>query len=112
MDNKGSQLVLFFDIDGLVCNNTFQGGKCYSDAKPIRENTDLVNLAFEKGAKVILWTNRGEQTGLDWKELTEEQLYKWGVKFHELRFGKPYYDFFFDDHAYNVSKMKEIILSL
>jgi hypothetical protein len=34
---------------------------------------------------------------LDWREVTEKQFSKWGVKYHELKFGKPNYDLFIDD---------------
>ena len=31
------------------------------------------------------------------RDLTEKQLEKWGVKYHELLFGKPHADVFIDD---------------
>ena len=37
------------------------------------------------------------QSGLDWRDVTEKQFSKWGVKYHELKFGKPNYDLFIDD---------------
>ena len=33
------------------------------------------------------------------RDLTEKQLEKWGVKYHELLFGKPHADVFIDDKA-------------
>jgi hypothetical protein len=38
---------------------------------------------------------------MDWKAVTEKQLQEWGVKYHELKFGKPYYDLFIDDRNMN-----------
>jgi cobalamin biosynthesis Co2+ chelatase CbiK len=32
---------------------------------------------------------------------TFRQLKSWNLKFHELLFGKPIFDFFIDDKAYN-----------
>jgi hypothetical protein len=40
-------------------------------------------------------------TGKDWRDVTEKQLKKWKVKYHELRMGKPYYDLFIDDKNVN-----------
>ena len=31
------------------------------------------------------------------RPLTEQQLEEWGVKYHELLFGKPHADIFIDD---------------
>ncbi len=36
-------------------------------------------------------------------EFTNNQLVKWGVKFHKLIMGKPEYDLFIDDKAYKYS---------
>ena len=49
----------------------------------------------------MYWTARGTTTGLDWRKVTEEQFLKWGVKYHELKFGKPNYDLFIDDKNIN-----------
>ena len=34
-------------------------------------------------------------------KLTKQQLEKWGVKYDELKFGKPFYDLFIDDKNIN-----------
>ena len=49
----------------------------------------------------MYWTARGTGSGIDWREVTEKQFKKWGVKYHELRFGKPIYDLFIDDKNIN-----------
>ena len=46
-----------------------------------------------------MFTARGSTTDIDWKELTEQQLHTWGVKYHKLLFGKPEADIFVDDKA-------------
>ena len=38
---------------------------------------------------------------MNWIHLTENQFDKWGVKYHELKFGKPSYDIFIDDKNMN-----------
>jgi hypothetical protein len=73
----------------------------YLSAKPIQKAIDKVNELFNAGHYIVFWTARGTQSGIDWKELTTSQLDSWGVKYHELRFGKPAYDVFIDDKNIN-----------
>ena len=40
-------------------------------------------------------------TGIDWLELTKEQLDEWDVKYHDVKIGKPHYDLFICDKAIN-----------
>jgi hypothetical protein len=40
---------------------------------------------------------RGYVTGIDWTNLTKNQLTSWGVKHHELILGKPFADIYIDD---------------
>jgi hypothetical protein len=57
---------------------------------------------FKHGHQIILWTARGTILKYEKEEikaLTEDQLEEWGVKFHKLKFGKPYYDMVIDDRA-------------
>ena len=56
----------------------------------------------DAGHEIIYWTARGGFSGVDYSELTEQQLNKWGVKRTELRMGKPSYDYWIDDKAFNV----------
>ena len=65
------------------------------------ENIEKANLLYDQGNKVVYWTARGTVTGIDWREVTEKQFGKWGVKYHDLKFGKPYYDIFIDDKNMN-----------
>ena len=45
----------------------------------------------------------GEQKQkIDHSELTQSQLKKWGLKYHELHFGKPDADFYIDDKANDI----------
>jgi hypothetical protein len=46
-------------------------------------------------------TARGSGTGIDWRKKTEEQLEAWGVKYHQLWFGKPSADIYIDDKTIN-----------
>jgi hypothetical protein len=86
------------DIDGVICSNTW--GK-YKDAGPYWERIQIINDLHDKGHKIVFYTARGYETGIDWRELTEFQLKQWGVKYHELHFGKPSGDLYIDDKAIN-----------
>ena len=92
-------MIYFIDIDDTIC--TLDGSMEYSTAKPIQEAIAKVNKLYSEGNHIVFWTARGTGSGLDWRELTEVQLSSWGVKYHELRFGKPIYDVFIDDKNIN-----------
>ena len=73
----------------------------YTTAQPIAKAIEKVNRLYDEGHRVVFWTARGTQSGLNWRQLTEDQLLSWGVRYHELRFGKPVYDVFIDDKNIN-----------
>jgi hypothetical protein len=85
-----------FDIDGTICTNT---NGDYENATPIENRVNLINDLYEKENEIILFTARGSTTNIDWKELTEQLLHTWGIKYHKLLFGKPEADIFVDDKA-------------
>ena len=88
-----------FDLDGTLCTNT-EGN--YEKAKPYKERIKKVNELFGGGHHIIIDTARGSTTGLDWMDLTLQQLADWGVKYHELYVGKKLnYDIIIDDKAIN-----------
>ena len=91
----------FVDIDGTICTNT---NGSYPDAKPLRDNIRKINQLYHEGNIVIYWTARGSVTGIDWLELTKEQLDEWGVKYHDVKIGKPHYDLFICDKAVNARR--------
>jgi len=92
-------MIYYIDIDDTICRtpNTLD----YNKARPIKKAIDKVNKLYEDGHTVIFWTARGTGSGIDWREITESQLVVWGVKYHELKFGKPIYDIFIDDKNMN-----------
>ena len=93
----------YIDIDGIICNNTY--GK-YDEAIPIFENIKKINKKYDEGHEIILWTARGGTTGIDWRKTTEEQMKKWGVKYHSLCFDKPEYDVIVDDKIQDIKDWK------
>lgn len=92
-------MIIFVDIDETIC--TSPDNRDYRQASPIISNINKINELYESGDTIIYWTARGTGSGIDWREVTEEQFERWGVKYHELKFGKPIYDMFIDDKNIN-----------
>ena len=96
---KSDDLVYCIDIDGVLCTNT-EGE--YEDAKPYPEVIEKVNKLYDEGHRIILYTARGSTTGIDWRQVTEKQMRKWGVRYHELVLGKPTAHVYVDDKCVNI----------
>ena len=92
-------MIIYVDIDNTICKTPETGE--YHKAKPIYEHICKINAMYDSGHTIIYWTARGTRTGKDWRSLTEQQLAKWLVKYHELHIGKPVYDLFIDDKNIN-----------
>ena len=90
---------IYIDIDETIFYKS--NGLDYTTAKPNIECVKKVNELFEDGHTITLWTARGTQTGIDWKETTKKQLIDCGIKYHNLKMGKPAFDLFIDDKAIN-----------
>ena len=89
---------IFVDIDNTLCNTP---GTNYAAATPWRDRIAVVNRLFDEGHQVVIWTARGALNGVTpaLRELTAAQLKLWGVRHHELRLDKPYFDLLVDDRA-------------
>lgn len=92
-------MIVYVDIDETICTPSVDLD--YSKASPIEENIKKINKMYDNGDEIIYWTARGTVTGVDWREVTEKQFKEWGVKYHDLKFGKPAYDLFIDDKNIN-----------
>ena len=92
-------MIIYVDIDDTIC--TYEGERNYPDAIPLKDNIDKINQLYDDGHEIIYWTARGGTTGIDWTELTNQQLKDWNVKCHEIRMWKPNYDLFICDKAIN-----------
>jgi len=101
------QLKICCDIDGVLATKTLQNN--YSTATAIQENVALINALYEKGHHIVLFTARGYRSGIDWKEITVKQMRLWGVKYHEILFGKPDADIYIDDNFLDISALKLLI---
>jgi hypothetical protein len=92
-------MVIYIDIDETICNSPDKPN--YTTSTPIVENIDKANKLYDAGHIIVYWTARGSATGVNWRSVTENQFKKWGVKYHDIKFGKPNYDMFIDDKNIN-----------
>lgn len=91
-------MLIYVDIDHTICNTY---GTDYSKSTPMVNRIEKINKLYDEGNTIVYWTARGSVTGIDHSELTKKQFKEWGVKYHELKFGKPPYDLFIDDKNIN-----------
>ena len=92
-------MIIYVDIDETICRSP--ESRDYQYAVPIVCNIKTINELYEADNTIIYWTARGTGTGIDWREVTENQFGSWGVKYHELKMGKPSYDIIVDDKHFN-----------
>lgn len=87
------------DLDGTLCTQE----QDYSKAQPFMDRISKVNQLHDLGNKIVIFTARGSESGIDWKEVTYKQLLSWNVNFDDLIFGKPSADYYIDDRNLNCS---------
>jgi len=83
------------DVDGTLCSIT-ENHK-YNEAIPHLPVVEAVNSLYDAGHYIKIFTARGMCSGMEYEELTHNQLIEWGVKFHELIMNKPSADYYVDD---------------
>jgi CMP-N,N'-diacetyllegionaminic acid synthase len=93
-----------FDLDGTIAN--LVPGDRYLESEAYPPAVELVNRLHDAGNRIVVYTARGSHTGIDWRETTREQLRRWGVRHHELRFGKPAADYFVDDRMMSLATLR------
>ncbi len=97
-----------FDLDGVICTNTWGN---YKEAKPISKSIKKINLLFDEGNNIIIFTSRfmtkykGDISKVNelGYNFTFNQLKSWNLKFNKLIMGKPSYDMIIDDKSFNYS---------
>lgn len=95
-------MIYIVDIDQTICITPLVDGKHQYDLSiPLYHRIAIINKLYDEGHTIKYWTARGSGSGIDWTELTNQQLNEWGCKFHEVRLGKPSYDVWIDDKAVN-----------
>lgn len=88
-----------FDLDETICATP--SSRIYREAIPYSKVIDKINTLYEQGNIITIFTSRGGTSGIDYTKLIEEQLLKWGLKYHNIITKKPSYDLFIDDKAIN-----------
>lgn len=97
-----------FDIDGVIAK--LEPNNNYELSEPNVPMINVVNKLYDLGNQIILFTARGYVTGKDWANTTKNQLSKWGVKYHELHFGKPNADYYIDDKFIDMNVLLDMFL--
>ncbi len=92
---RPDKLTFVVDIDGVLAGIT--QGNDYTKSQPLRDHIEMVNALAEAGHRIVLFTARGSATGRDWSEHTRKQMDSWGVRYDDLRLGKPSADYYIDD---------------
>ena len=95
---------IFVDIDETIC--FYKGKRHYPNAIPNFENIAKINKLYDKDNYIVYWTARGTVTGIDWLEMTANQLDEWGCLYHELSVGKkPAYDLLICDKTKRIEEI-------
>lgn len=92
-----------FDIDGVIAK--IQPELDYAQSEPNEKMVEIINRLYDMGNKIVLFTARGYVTGKDWSEVTKDQMQRWGLKYHELKFGKPNADYYVDDKMLGLEEL-------
>jgi len=107
------QKTIAFDLDDVLCerDSKFEslGALKYHHCVPKMEYINMANSLYEAGYKIIVYTARGmthfagdvKAIEENLRSITEQQLNDWGVRYHELVFGKKHYELLIDDKALN-----------
>lgn len=90
------------DIDNTLC---LTNGMDYAQAEPIQNNIDKINKLYDMGHYIIIWSSRGVETGKDYYLMTKNQLDQWGVKYHEIKLDKPFFNLLLDDRAKQIENL-------
>lgn len=96
------------DIDGVVAKK--QPELDYAKAEPDEEMVKLINRLYEAGNYIVMFTARGYVTGKDWEAVTKGQFERWGLKYHELIFGKPNADYYIDDKFLDMGLLRQYMV--
>lgn len=91
-------MIYIVDIDNTICKTV---NSDYANSVPYTDRIEKINKLYDEGHVIIYWTARGQTSGIDWTDLTYEQLNVWKCQYDELRMKKPSYDIWIDDKAFN-----------
>ena len=103
---SGEALTFCFDVDGIIA--TLAPKNRYDIAEPRPEVVEVIDALYRQGHTIVLFTARGTASGIDWMETTRAQLDSWGVRYHDLKFGKPFAHYYVDDRLLSISRLRRI----
>ena len=93
-----------FDLDNTLCETKNSN---YSKSKPKKKAIKIVNLLFDKGYNIKIYTarymgrsNDSLQNKRKIYSKISKQLLKLGIKYHKLFISKPSADLYIDDKSY------------
>ena len=98
---------IYVDVDGTICKTKnrpdFDDAPMdYEGVIPYPDRIKVINELFDQGHTIVYWTARGCKSGIDYTELTKDQLLHWGAKYHDVQVGnKPHFDMYICDKSYN-----------
>ncbi|BCN32549.1 acylneuraminate cytidylyltransferase family protein [Anaeromicropila herbilytica] len=95
-----------FDIDGVIAQ--IQKDNDYALSAPNTAMIKVINQLYDMGNRIVLLTARGYVTKISWEETTKRQLEDWGLRYHELYFGKPNADYYVDDKMLDMNQLLEM----
>jgi|TARA_Y100000310_G_scaffold333440_1_gene411017 hypothetical protein len=96
-------MVIYVDIDNTICSQEVEE---YEKAAPWNDNIDKINKLYDEGHHITYYTARGSSTGINWYNLTKQQLDHWGCKYHKLSVGrKPDYDLLICDKTKRIEEL-------
>ena len=97
---------VFVDIDETICFYDGVDRLGYKNAIPNEKNIAKINKLYDEGHEITYWTARGSYSGIDYLELTANQLDKWGCQYHELSVGeKTNYDLLICDKTKRIEEI-------
>ena len=79
--------IFVIDIDGTICENVRneEGVGRMADAKPYTDSIKRINEFYDQGHYVCFFTARTDEH----KQVTEDWLRKYNVKYHQVIYNKP-----------------------
>ena len=103
-------MTLCCDIDGVLASLVPDND--YTKAQPLTATIAIVNRLYDSDCHIVLFTARGSKTGIDWQDFTRQQMERFGVRYHELKFGKPAADWYIDDKMISLGQLEELSITL
>lgn len=100
----GERLTFVIDVDGVVASLVPDND--YAKSEPLTDTIASINRLYDQGHRIVMLTARGSATGIDWRGVTEAQFERWGLRYHELHFGKPAADYYIDDRLMPISALQ------